>query len=126
MIPILWVALGGMVGAVLRFGLIGWIDGRFHATAFPVGLLVVNVLGCFLIGLMMGLVEARTLLNPDAQKFLIVGLLGSLTTYSTFSMETFGMMELGAWVAASALVLLHVFLGLSATWAGVAMARGLT
>lgn len=88
MAKLLIIGLGGFVGAVSRYSLSGLVH-RYASDAFPAGTLVVNVLGCLLIGATMCLVEERQLLTPNARLFVLIGLLGSFTTFSTVGYETF-------------------------------------
>jgi CrcB protein len=90
---------------------------------FPVGTLAVNILGCFLIGALNGLAETRSLLGPDIRIFLFIGVLGGFTTYSTFGFESLDLLKDGAIFRASANILLHVLLGLSAVWIGDTLGR---
>lgn len=111
-----WIGLGGCLGAVARYGLALGVD-RSLGARFPFGILVVNVVGCLAIGLLAGLVEGRVELSAELRAFLAVGILGSLTTFSTFGLQT---VELGRVALAPALVnvLLHVGLGIGAVLAG--------
>ncbi|MDH4248915.1 MAG: fluoride efflux transporter CrcB [Deltaproteobacteria bacterium] len=118
----LMVALGGAIGAVLRYGLSGWIHSA-GGFLFPAGTLAVNVLGSFIIGLILHLGTGRFLLTPDTRLFLTTGLCGGLTTFSTFSWETLRLLEGQQWGAAGANVTLNVVLCLAATSAGVMTAR---
>ncbi|MEW4489090.1 fluoride efflux transporter CrcB [Thalassoglobus sp. JC818] len=108
------VALGGSLGAMLRFALSQWVVRRF-----PVGTLVVNVVGCFLIGLLISLAVKTKWPGPTMQCFLIGGFLGSLTTFSTFAYQTF---ELSAEESLS-WGMLNLFsnlvLGLALVWLGI-------
>jgi CrcB protein len=80
---ILFVILGGSLGAVSRFTIGTQIDKLF-STTFPVGIFFVNLLGCFIIGLVMSAFQNKIIDNDNLKIFLIVGFLGSLTTFSTF------------------------------------------
>jgi CrcB protein len=84
---LLAVGLGGFVGAVSRYALTGWMQLRFPAFR-PAGTLLVNVLGCLLIGLLMGWVTHKPTFSEPLRLFLITGILGSLTTFSAFGYET--------------------------------------
>ncbi len=81
------IALGGSLGALSRYALSGLVQ-RWISTSFPVGTLVVNALGCLVIGMLMGLAEDRGLIGPYARWFFAIGFLGSFTTLSTMSYET--------------------------------------
>jgi CrcB protein len=122
MLKLLVIGLGGFVGAIARYVLSGVVH-RQWGTSFPAGTLLVNVLGCLVMGILMALVEDRQLLTPGARMFLMVGLLGSLTTFSTFGYETMELMRDGNWPATLANVAANVTLGLAAVWLGRAGIR---
>lgn len=81
------VGVGGFCGAVARYWLSGWAQ-RLAGNAFPLGTWLVNILGCFALGALIGAADSRLILSAEARLFLAVGVLGSLTTFSTFSFET--------------------------------------
>jgi CrcB protein len=114
---ILLIGLGGFFGSILRYGLSTFVQSA-AGVAFPVGTLLVNVLGCFGIGVLSGVSEARGLLSPDARALLAVGLLGGFTTFSAFANETLTAWRDGATLVAAANVLVGVALCLAAAWAG--------
>ncbi len=114
---LLLIALGGAAGSVLRY-LIGGRVQHFAPHGFPLGTLVVNVLGCFLIGIFI-----RQFMHVQTHNYvralLIVGFCGGFTTFSAFSMETVGLIEGGEYPRALSYVLLSVALSLTATFAGM-------
>lgn len=117
---VLAVAAGGALGAVLRYGISGWIAQLSRQAPFPWGTLVVNVAGSGLLGLLMGLVVGGRLIVPPALRlFLGVGLLGALTTFSTFSYETMEAIRLGDWRVAAGSLAANVLLGLAGCWLGL-------
>lgn len=120
---ILLVGLGGFLGSVSRYLVAGWTHRLWPLTTFPVGTLAVNVLGCWLIGLLAGLAEVRQLLGTDARLFLLIGVLGGFTTFSTFAYETLALTRDAELFRPLANVLLQVVLGLGAAWLGYALAR---
>ncbi|MCG8351081.1 MAG: fluoride efflux transporter CrcB [Chloroflexales bacterium] len=122
MINMLAIALGAAVGANLRYGLSVWAAQRF-GTAFPYGTLIVNVLGSFVIGLILGLAVTRLTLSTPWRLLLVTGLLGGFTTFSSFSYETYDLIERGAWLAAGGYVLSSVGFGLLACIFGIGVAR---
>ena len=120
---LLWVGLGGFLGSICRFVMAGAFNRLSPAFGFPIGTFSVNILGCFLIGLLHGLAETRSFIGPDTRIFLFIGVLGGFTTYSTFGFESLALIKDGALLKASANILLHVFLGLCAVWIGDALGR---
>lgn len=116
---VVFVALGGCLGALSRWGLTYWIDRlRPPTLSFPLGILIANVLGCFLFGLLFGLGESRSWMSNAVRLALFTGFLGSFTTFSTFSWNTLELLKNGEIIPAFANVLLSVFLGLAGVWAG--------
>jgi CrcB protein len=95
----------------------------FPNSYFPAGTAVVNILGCFLIGFLSGLTELRQLLSPEVRIFLLIGLLGGFTTFSTFGYETIASLRSGQFLLALANVLIQVIVGLSAVWIGYNVTR---
>lgn len=118
------VGLGGFLGSAGRFLVAGWLHRLRPETTFPVGTLGVNVLGSLLIGVMAGLLEIRQLLSPDARLFLMLGLLGGFTTFSSFAYETLELVRNGDLARAGLNVLAQLLLGLGAAWAGYAAVVG--
>lgn len=114
----LLIALGGAVGSVLRY-LVGRAVQGASATAFPIGTMVVNISGCFLIGILIRQFMNMQLSN-DLRALLIVGFCGGFTTFSTFSAETLTLIEGGEYARAGLYVLLSVTLCLLATLTGMA------
>jgi fluoride exporter len=119
------IALGGALGAVARYLAGGAVHRLFPDAAFPVGTLAVNVSGCLLIGFLGGLAESRQVLGPEVRLFLLVGLLGGFTTFSSFGYETLALARDAEMGKALLNVAASVALGLAAVWAGDALARAL-
>jgi CrcB protein len=115
------IGLGSFIGGASRFLLSKLIQTQF-ATVFPFGTLVVNVVGCFLIGLVFGW-SSKNYLEPTWQLFLTTGVLGGFTTFSAFSIETITMMNAGQTTSAIFYVVLSVVVGLAGTIAGYALMR---
>ena len=120
--PYLMVALGGALGALARYSLGGWLQ-QLIGGEFPYGTLAVNVVGSFLIAVVLQLSLERFLLSPEARLLLATGFCGSLTTFSTFSYETLRLMQEQQWTAAGANVALNVVLCLAAVYAGLVAGR---
>ncbi len=123
MVRILLVGAGGFAGSVLRYWLSGWVYRFWGSAAIPAGTLAVNVTGCLFIGFLGGLTETRQLFSPETRGFLLIGLLGGFTTFSTFGYETFHLMRAGQMPAMLLNVILHVIFGVGAVWAGYILAR---
>lgn len=115
----LWVALGGALGSVARFALATVLSERIGAT-FPWLTLLVNVSGSLAIGLVasLGAHGVKALDTADARAFLMVGILGGYTTFSSFSLQTLNLARAGAWGDAAGYVVLSVVLCLAGVWLG--------
>jgi len=101
---------GGIVGTVLRYVLAGAIYQK-AGTDFPYGTLVINLIGCFLIGLFATLSDEKLVLSPDMKVMLMAGFCGAFTTFSTFMLETGNLIKDGEWLRALSNVLLSLFIG---------------
>jgi CrcB protein len=122
-VQILLIGLGGFVGTVLRYAMGGLVQGGAGGSAFPWGTLTINLLGCFGIGVLAELSEARGFLRPEMRSFLMVGVLGGFTTFSAFANETVNAARDAALMIAVANVVASVGLGLIAVWAGRLLAH---
>jgi CrcB protein len=121
LLNILFIALGGAIGSVGRY-LVSRIFSDFEQPfLYLLGTASANVAGCFLFGFIAGFMESRSLINEQLRLFLLVGLMGGFTTFSTFGAETFLLLEKGNVLMAVANVLLQVSLGLLAVWAGLSL-----
>ncbi|HTO90559.1 MAG TPA: fluoride efflux transporter CrcB [Candidatus Sulfotelmatobacter sp.] len=120
---LLWVGIGGFVGSALRYGLGGWLARLKSGWSFPIETLVINVTGCLVIGFLAGIAETRGVFAGTTRAFLFIGVLGGYTTFSTFGYESFQLLRDGQITTAVLSVALQVTLGLSAVWAGDALAR---
>lgn len=116
------VFLGGGIGAVTRYWLSGFIY-RLTGASFPYGTLVVNVIGCLLIGFLMTFFEERFIINPALRLLLTIGFLGGLTTYSTFSYETIALLQEGNFLYGLGNVIATTFVCLASAWAGAAIGK---
>tara|TARA_B100000686_G_scaffold310893_1_gene354060 strand:+ start:1150 stop:1539 length:390 start_codon:yes stop_codon:yes gene_type:complete len=122
---LLWVGLGGFVGSVCRFLLGGAVHQVLHNSTFPYGTMVVNLVGCFAIGVGGGLVELRQLFSPEARMFLLVGLLGGFTTFSTFGYESLNLARDGELLASLANIAIQVVAGVVLVWLGYGLTKSL-
>ena len=120
----LLVGAGGFVGASLRYALGGLVH-RALPPEFPWATFLVNVSGCFVIGFLAILTEERGPIGGTGRLFLMVGVLGGYTTFSTFGYETLSLAREGSHGLAAANAAGQVLLGLGAVWAGMVVARGI-
>src|SRR5262245_40425280 len=116
MLKLVLIFLGSGVGGLFRYALSGWVQRAADAT-FPIGTLAVNLLGCFLIGLLAAF-SGRALLREELRAALMVGVLGGFTTFSAFGVETFDLLSRGRYLLACCNIVLSVAVGLAAVWAG--------
>jgi CrcB protein len=112
------IGAGGFVGAVLRFVVSSWVQNRSGSIVFPFGTMSVNMIGCLVIGFLTCLVETRSLFSMETRSFILIGLLGAFTTFSTFGNETLGLIrdnriDLAALNAGS-----QVIIGVAMVWLG--------
>jgi len=124
MARLLWISLGGALGTAARYLVSVWLL-RALGPAFPYGTLAVNVIGSFLLGLIMQAGLDTTLLSPTARAVLATGVMGGFTTYSTFNYDTLQYLQEGAWAMAGLNVAATLLVCLAAGALGVAAARGL-
>jgi fluoride exporter len=116
------VAAGGAAGCLLRFATANWINAHWPQH-FNIATLAVNLLGCLLIGYLYGLFLLRPEVPLEVRAGVIVGFLGGLTTFSSFSLDTLRLLESGQAPLAIGYVLLSVSGGLLATWAGLSFTK---
>jgi len=121
----LFVALGGLVGTALRYGVSGLIARTKAGAAYPFATLTVNFLGCLAIGALAALVETRGILSGTSRAVIFIGVLGGFTTFSSFGYETLQLARGGQALAAGAFVFLQIALCLPAVWLGDAAVRAL-
>lgn len=115
------VGLGGFAGALARFYISGAVARASGDDFSFLGTLSVNLIGCFLIGVL-SVLASRSQLSPLMQKCLVTGFLGALTTFSTFALDSLNLLQAGRVGAAVANVLLNVVFGLLLVWAGLLVA----
>ena len=119
---LLFVGLGGFVGTVARYWLSGVIARRYGET-FPLGTLVVNALGCFLIGFLFFFFYDRALTSPTFRTVIFIGLLGGFTTFSSYGLQTFTLLKDGEVFLALINVAASNVLCLVLVWLGYSLAK---
>jgi CrcB protein len=122
MLRIVLIFAGGGCGSVLRYLMQGWLQ-RFSGASFPLGTLLVNISGCFLIGFLGGLFFGPRPINPDYRFAILTGILGGYTTFSTFGWETWQLGNERQYLFAALNVVLSVAIGLFAVWLGKQLAQ---
>jgi CrcB protein len=122
MLNLVAIALGAAIGANLRYGLSTWAAQRLGAT-WPYGTFIVNVLGCLAIGVLLTLAATRLTLSEPLRLFLVTGLLGGFTTFSTFGYESFTLITRGDWLGAGLYIGGSMIVGLAAVFLGASLAR---
>lgn len=118
----LWIGIGGFFGTLGRYT-VSTMVYRYLGVSFPYGTLTVNLVGCFLFGLVSGLFEERHLLTPATRLFLTVGVLGGFTTFSSFGDETLVLLKSGKPVVAGLYVGASILVGVLAVWIGGVVAK---
>lgn len=118
------VAVGGAFGALSRYA-VSWLTFKHIKTFFPIGTLTVNLIGSFLIGLCWGLF-AHIKIPSSIRIFLLIGFLGSFTTFSSFSLDNYAMFKEGKVLAAFTNIFVTNFVGLGLALAGIMVAKALT
>jgi CrcB protein len=121
-----WIAVGSALGGVARYWCSG-IAARLIGETFPWGTLIVNVIGSFIIGFFATLTgpDGRIFIGSTTRQFVMIGLCGGYTTFSSFSLQTLTLMNDGEWLQAGANITFSVVLCILAVWAGHMLAVGL-
>lgn len=120
---VLWVALGGAIGSSLRY-IFSMLLQEQSSSGFPYGTLTVNLIGCFLIGILVGFsIHKPGFISENAKFFLATGLCGGFTTFSAFSAETFALLDKGDLLTAGIYVGVSIVAGLLLTGAGIILVR---
>lgn len=115
------IAVGGAIGAVLRFLISGWAYG-YLGSGFPWGTLAVNLIGCFVIGFLSKLFESMTV-SPNVRMMILVGGLGAFTTFSTYALENVNLLRDGQMDIALINVLVSTAVGILCVFLGIALAN---
>ncbi|MFM1918766.1 MAG: hypothetical protein RLZZ303_400 [Candidatus Hydrogenedentota bacterium] len=122
MVNLFFIALGGAAGSLSRYGL-GLAIQHWLPSQFPFATMVVNLLGCFLFGVVAGLVERGNLVSPAAEMALLVGFLGAFTTFSTFAFHNTLMLQDGKLMWFAANIMVQNVAGIAVLFAGLALTR---
>jgi CrcB protein len=122
MLRLIFIGLAGFAGTLMRYWLSEWVAKRFGET-FPSGTLVVNLIGCFVVGLLFYLMFERYLVSPTVRTVILIGLLGGFTTFSSYGLQTFTLLREGELGLALFNVGLSNIGGLLMVWAGYSIAR---
>jgi CrcB protein len=116
------VGIGGFVGSILRFWLVTYIGQRM-GTRFPYGTFLVNISGCFLIGLVMTILTERTQLSPTYRYLIPIGFIGGYTTFSAFEYETLRALQDGQFTIGLLNIVLSVLVGFLMVWTGLMVGK---
>lgn len=119
---LLLIGVAGFIGTLSRYWLSGMVARRYGET-FPMGTLVVNLIGCFLVGLLFYLLQERFLVNQTVRTVVLIGLLGGFTTFSSFGLQTFALLQDGEFGLAALNVSVANLIGVVLVWAGYTLAK---
>lgn len=122
MTKLLLIGIGGFAGSILRYLVGGVAQALSQSMSFPYGTLAVNLLGCFVIGFLSELAETHGLFTADGRAFIIIGVLGGFTTFSSFGIETMSLLRDGETALALINIGAQVGVGLFAVWLGYNLA----
>lgn len=124
MIHIIYIGVGGFIGAVSRYLLSRYISNLLPS--FPFGTLTVNVLGSFILGFIMYSITAGRNISPELREFITIGIIGGFTTMSAFAYESFRLAELNQFMLFALNIALNIILGIGAIYAGKILASYIT
>jgi CrcB protein len=116
------VGIGGFIGSICRYA-VSVLAGRYLSSVYPIGTFIINLLGCFIIGLLFGMVERQQWLQGNGWLILATGFCGGFTTFSAFALENVGLLQKGQGLAAMGYTCLSVVLGILLCRAGLWLAN---
>jgi len=119
---ILLIGIGGALGSILRY-LTSVVVSKYFQSAFPWATFTANILGCLIIGIILGLFEKQQITNPDLKFFLITGFCGGYTTFSAFAAENVNLFQSGNSLMAFAYIAVSVVVSLFAVWVGLSLMK---
>ncbi len=119
---IILVGIGGGIGSIFRY-LTSVLMARYFHGIFPLATFTVNVLGCFIVGVLLGLFERQQLASPDLKFFLITGFCGGYTTFSAFASENISLFQSGNTLIAFSYIAASVLISLFAVWLGLILVK---
>ena len=122
LLNLLLIAIGGALGSTARY-LFSLLIQRASGTLFPIGTFAVNCVGCLVFGAIAGAAEQRVQVAPELRLFLLVGILGGFTTFSSYAFESFVLVRDGQFAAALVNIVGQVIAGLGGMWIGFAIGR---
>jgi CrcB protein len=123
---LMWIGLGGFCGAIARYLVDGWLSGSTKAGAFPIGTFVVNVTGALVLGFLFALSAEKAAIDPRIRGPLMIGFLGSYTTFSTLTLESWRLAEDGSWAMALLNLGASGILGIAAVFVGLTLGRAIS
>lgn len=119
---IILVGLGGGLGSILRY-LTSVAINKYFQTNFPFATFTVNIIGCLIIGIIIGIFDRQQITNPDFKFLLVTGFCGGYTTFSTFSAENLNLLQSGNYLTAFLYITLSIFICLFAVWLGLLLTK---
>jgi len=119
---ILFIGIGGAIGSVLRY-LTSVMVSKYWANHFPLATFITNILGCFILGLLIGLLEKNNLANSNLKWFLVTGFCGGFTTFSTFGFENYSLFQSNNSILAFIYIAMSVLVGIFAVWLGLFVSK---
>ncbi len=119
---LIWLGLAGAVGTLARFGLAGYID-KFNGSTFPWGTATVNLVGCFVAGLLWALFENKWPASIEIRTIVLIGFLGAFTTFSTLILESGHLIHTAQWLRAVGNIMMQNGIGFVALFTGMSLGR---